>query len=165
MRPDYPKLPLTRVDARRALRIAYADHLRELGALVDVTHRLEKLALHLTQIRSLEGLLGLDHLETVELFGGRVEDVAPLRSLGRLRYARLELPDLESIEPLRDHPSLRMISLNMAREPDLSVLESIPGLVAVGRGKSFEQPILLPDPSALASDDPIRLEWARALRE
>lgn len=115
----------------RVLRIGYADYLRGLGGLAAVTPNLEKLALYLTQIRSLDGLAGLHWLETLELFGGRVRDLAPLRALSRLRYARLELPDVESIEPLRNHLSLRMVGLTMAGEPDLSVLASIPRLATV----------------------------------
>jgi hypothetical protein len=148
----------------RVLRIGFADHLRELGGLAAVTPNLEKLTLDLTQIRTLDGLAGLHRLETLELFGGRVRDLAPLRLLRRLRYARLELPDLESIEPLRDHPSLRMVSLTMAREPDHTVLASIPGLVAIRRGKGFEKPAPWPELSELPADDPLRVEWLHALR-
>ncbi len=149
----------------RVLRIGFADHLRELGGLAAATPDLEKLTLDFTQIRTLDGLAGLHRLETLELFGGRVRDLAPLRSLRRLRYARLELPDLESIEPLRDHPSLRMVSLTMAREPDLSVLASIPGLVAVRRGKGFQQPVPWPELGDLPADHPLRVEWSYAMRE
>jgi hypothetical protein len=149
----------------RVLRIGFADHLRALGGLADATPFLEKLTLELTQIRALDGLAGLHGLNTIELFGGRVKDLTPLRSLGRLRYARLELPDLESIEPLREHPSLRMVSLTMAREPDLPVLASIPGLVAIRRGKGFEQPVPWPDLSELPANHPLRIEWSRAMRE
>ena len=149
----------------RVLRIGFADYLRELGDLAAVTPNLEKLALDLTQIRTLEGLADLYRLETLELMGGRVRDLTPLHSLRRLRYASLGLPDLESIEPLRDHPSLRMVSLTMAREPDLSVLASIPGLLAVRRGKGFEHPVPWPDLRELPTEHPLRVEWFRALRE
>lgn len=155
-RAGFPKL--------RVLRIGYADYLRELGGLAAVTPNLEKLALYLTQIRSLDGLAGLHWLETLELFGGRVRDLAPLRALSRLRYARLELPDVESIEPLRNHSSLRMVGLTMAGEPDLSVLASIPGLAAIRRGKGFEQPLPWPDLGELPTNDPLRAEWSRAMR-
>lgn len=149
----------------RVLRIAFADYLRELGDLAAATPNLEKLALDLTQIRSLDGLGGLHRLETLELFGGRVRDLGPLGPLRGLRYARLELPDLESIEPLRGHPSLRMVALTMAGEPDLSVLASMPGLAAVRRGKRFEQPVPWPEPGELPASDPLRVEWSRAMRE
>lgn len=149
----------------RVLRIGFADHLRELGDLHAVTPGLEKFSLDLTQIRALDGLAGLHRLETLELFGGRVHDLAPLRSLPRLRYARLELPDLESIEPLRDHPSLRMVSLTMARAPDLSVFASMPGLVAVHLGQGSEKSLPWPDPSELPADHPLRAEWLRVQRE
>lgn len=151
--------------ALRVLRIGFADYLRELGHLAEVTPKLEKLALNLTQIRLLDGLAGLRRLETLELFGGRVMDLAPLHPLGSLRYARLELPDVKSIEPLRDHPSLRMVALTMAGEPDLSVLASIPGLVAVRRGARFEQPVPWPDLGELPAHDPFRVEWSHAMRE
>jgi hypothetical protein len=149
----------------RVLRIAYADYLRTLGGLAAVTPQLVKLTLELTQIRSLDGLAGLRRLETLALFGGRIRDLAPLRELDRLRYARIELPDVESIEPLRGHPSLRMVSLTMANEPDLSVLASIPGLAAIRRGKGFEQPVPWPDLNDLTDHDPLRVEWSRAMRE
>jgi hypothetical protein len=149
----------------RVLRIGFADHLRQLGPLSEVTPQLRKIALDLTQVRDLDGLSRLRHLETVELYGGRVRDLAPLASLPALRYARLELPDLESIEPLRHHPSLRMLALTMACEPDVSVLESMPNLVAVRRGRNFTQPVRWPDLGDLAEHDPLRVEWSRVMRE
>ena len=149
----------------RVLGIAFADYLREPGGLGAATPGLEKLRLDFTQIRTLSGLDGLHRLATLDLMGGRVRDLAPLRLLPHLRYAKLDLPDLESIEPLRDHPSLRMVGLTMARAPDPSVFASIPGLVAIRRGKGFEQLGPWPDLNELPADDPLRLEWRRAMRE
>lgn len=147
----------------RSLRIQFADHLRTLGDLAGATPHLEKLTLNLTQIRELRGLAGLAHLEAIDIVGGRVRDLEPLRSIP-LRYARLELPDLESIEPLRDHPHLCMVMLMMAREPDVSVLASINGLRAVGRGKGFTRAVPWPDLSELPEDNPLRVEWAAVIR-
>ena len=149
----------------RALRIGFADYLRELGNLAATTPNLEKLALHLTQIQSLEGVRGLQGLRTLEVFGGRVRDLAPVGSLTGLRYAFLGVPDVESIEPLRHHPSLRMVGLTMAATPDLSVLASIPGLAAVKRGKNFEQPLPWPDLDSLPADHPLRVAWSLAIEE
>jgi Leucine-rich repeat (LRR) protein len=149
----------------RVLRVAYADRLRELGFLSAVTPYLEKVSLDLTQVRDLSGLADLQHLETLEVFGGRVQDLTPLASLPNLRYARLELPDLESIEPLRQHPSLRIVSLAMAREPDLTVLASMESLVAVRRGKNFTSAVPWPDVAELPVDHPLRAEWTLAMRE
>jgi hypothetical protein len=58
-----------------------------------------------------------------------------------------------------------MVSLTMAREPEHSVLASIPGPAAVGRGKGFQKPVPRPELSELPADDPFRVEWLRALRE
>lgn len=88
-----------------------------------------------------------------------------LRPLQRLRYARLELTDLESLEPLRDHPALRMVAFAMAQELDLSVLASSRGLKAVRRGKRFERPAPWPELGELSADDPLRVEWSRAMAE
>ena len=59
----------------RVLRIGLADHLRELGGLAAVIPNLEKLALEFTQIRTLDGLVGLHRLETLELF---VREAGPM---------------------------------------------------------------------------------------
>lgn len=150
--------------ALRSLHVSYADYLRELGPLAEITPKLRALNLMLTQIRSLDGIGGLPDLETLALFGGNVTDLEPLRALRRLRHARLQLAHLTSIEPLRGHPSLRMLELTMAGEPDISVLESISTLLAVGRGKRFEQEIRWPDLYALELDDPLRAEWSAAMR-
>lgn len=119
----------------------------------------------MTGIRTLEGIDGLAELRTLNVFAGKADDLGPLRSLRQLRYARLLLPNVPSIEPLWGHPSLRMLELAMAAEPERAVLDSIPGLVAIGRGKNFEQPVPWPDLRDLPPDDPLRLEWSRAMRE
>jgi hypothetical protein len=149
----------------RVLRIGYADHLKSLGAIDEAMPNLEKIAFELTQIESIEELAGLHRLVAVEIFGGRTTDLTPLRALNHLRYARLELPRLETIEPLRGHAALRMIHLAMAREPDIAVLASMPKLAAVGRGNRFEQRTSWPDLKELSSDHPLRAEWDRVMRE
>jgi hypothetical protein len=150
--------------ALASLDVWYADHLRALGPLAEAVPRLRRLALTLTQVRSLDGIERLTELESLALAGGRVTDLAPLRGLPNLRYARLLLPAVPSIEPLRGHPALRLLELGIAGEPDQAVLESMHGLVAVGRGRRFEQPVRWPDLSALERDDPIKVEWSRAMR-
>jgi hypothetical protein len=149
----------------RVLRIGYADHLRDLGGLDAAVPKLEKVALSLTQIRTLDGMSALGRLETLEVLGGRVRDLAPLRSLKRLRYARLELVDLDSIEPLRDHPALRMVAFAEQQAPDNSVLASIRGLKAVWRGNGFARPVSWPELNEISADNPLRVEWARAMAE
>jgi hypothetical protein len=147
----------------RSLRIHFADILRELGSLGDAAPGLLSLELMLTDIRSLVGIEELADLQALDVFGGPLADLAPLRDLRRLRYARLLVPRVTSIEPLRDHPSLRMLELSMAGEPQPDVLSSMAGLVAVGRGRRFEGPIRQLDLFALAPDHPLRREWRRAL--
>ncbi len=149
----------------RVLRIGHADHLRELGNLAAAVPKLEKLALPFTQIRTLDGIFALERLETMEIRGGRVRDLAPLRWLHCLRYARLELVDLDSIEPLRDHPALRMVAFAEQQAPDNSVLASIRGLKAVWSGNGFIRPISWPELGEISADDPLRVEWARAMAE
>lgn len=151
--------------ALRALSIGFADFLRQLGPLASSSPRLTTLGLSMTGIRTLEGIDGLTQLRTLNVFAGYVVDLGPLRSLEHLRYASLLLPRVPSIEPLRRHPSLRMLELAMAAEPERAVLDSIPGLVAIGRGKNFEQPVPWPHLRDLPPDDMLRLEWFRAMRE
>ena len=149
----------------RVLHIGHADHLRDLCGLAAAAPKLEKVGLALTQIRTLDGISALGRLETLEILGGRVRDLAPLRSLHRLRYARLEMLDLESIEPLRDHPALRIVAFAEQQVPDNSVLASIRGLKAVWRGNGFARPVSWPELGEISADDPLRVEWARAMAE
>jgi hypothetical protein len=151
--------------ALRALSIGFADFLRELGPLGASSPGLETLSLNMTDIRTLSGIEDLAEIRTLNIFAGKADDLAPLRALERLRYARLMLPRVPSIEPLRGHPSLRVLELAMAGEPERDVLDSIPGLVAIARGKGFEQVVPWPDLPTLPPDDPLRLEWFRAMRE
>jgi hypothetical protein len=154
---NYPNL--------RVLHIGYADYLRELGNLAEATPNLKKLSLYLTQIPTLKGLTGLHQLETLVLFGGRVQDISPLTRLERLRYVQLELGHFISLEPLRNHKSIRMVSLNRIQESDLSILGSISGLVAVSCTKGFEKPVNWPILNKLPIDDPLRIEWLKSIRE
>jgi hypothetical protein len=149
----------------RALSFGYADFLRELGPLATSSPHLESLSLPMTGIRTLEGMGELAELRTLNIFAGKADDLGPLRSLRHLRYARLLLSRLATIEPLRGHPSLRMLELVMASEPERSVLDSIPGLVAIGRGKGFRQAVPWPDLLELPDAHPLRVEWFRAVRE
>ena len=57
-----------------------------------------------------------------------------------------------------------MLSLATAAEPDLDVLASIPGLVAVARYRGFDQSTPWPDLRELPRTDPLALEWSQALR-
>jgi hypothetical protein len=154
-----------RFPALRALSIGFADFLREIGPLAATSPNLRTLSLNLTGIRTLDGMADLAELRTLNIFAGKADDLGPLRSLDALRYARLLLPRVASIEPLRGHSSLRMLELAMAAEPERDVLDSIPGLVAIGRGKSFTQAVPWPDLATLPATDPLRLEWRRAMRE
>jgi hypothetical protein len=122
------------------------------------------LRLQLTQVRSLSGIEALPSLEVLDIMGGRVSDLGPLAGAGRLRYARVLTPRVTSIDPLRGHRTLRMLELKIAGQPDTSVLDTIPGLVAVGRGKDFEGPIGQADLFELPRDDPLRVEWGEAMR-
>jgi hypothetical protein len=151
--------------ALRALSIGFADFLRQLGPLASSSPSLTTLTLFMTGIRTLEGIHGLTRLRTLNIFAGYVVDLGPLRSLEHLRYARLLLPRVPSIEPLRGHPSLRMLELGMAAEPEREILDSIPGLVAISRGKNFKQAVPWPDLLAIEKGDPLRQEWFRAMRE
>jgi hypothetical protein len=119
----------------------------------------------MTGIQTLEGIGDLAELRSLNIFAGKADDLGPLRSVEHLRYARLLLPRVPSIEPLRGHPALRMLELAMAAEPEREVLDSIPGLVAIGRGKSFVQAVPWPELDALPPEHPLRLEWFRAMRE
>jgi hypothetical protein len=134
----------------RVLRLHFADYLRDLGALAAATPELEKLSLTITGIRSLAGLELLPRLRTLCLVGGRVGDVAPIAGSRGLRYLQLEMPRLESIEPLRAHPSLRMALIRLEANADVSVLDSMPDVIRIPR---------------LAKDDALRQEWLRAIRE
>jgi hypothetical protein len=58
-----------------------------------------------------------------------------------------------------------MLELTMGGEPERDVLDSIPGLVAIARGKSFPQDVPWPDLPSLPPDNLLRIEWSRAMRE
>jgi hypothetical protein len=146
------------------LSIWFADYLRELGNLAAATPGLEALRLQLTQVRSLSGIEALPSLEVLDIMGGRVSDLGPLAGAGGLRYARVLTPRVISIDPLRGHQALRMLELKIDCQPDTSVLDTIPGLVAVGRGKDFEGPIAQADLFELPRDNPLRVEWGEAMR-
>ena len=151
--------------ALRSLRFGYADFLREVGPLAASSPHLASLTLLMTGIRTLDGIGDLAELRSLSIFAGKADDLGPLRSLRHLRYARLLLSRVATIEPLRGHPSLRMLELVMAQEPERSVLDSIPGLVAVGHGKGFQQAVPWPELDALPPEHPRRVEWFRAMRE
>ncbi len=153
--PAFPSL--------RVLRIGYADHLRHLGHLDEASPRLEKLSLHLTPIESLDGLAGATNLSVLDLTGGRITDLEPIRALPALRYVQLLQPRLPSIEPLRGHPTIRMLSLVTAQEPEADVLASMARLVGVVHGKGFEREVGVPDLLRLARDHPLRREWFEAI--
>jgi hypothetical protein len=154
---EYPKL--------RSLHIGLADYLRELGNLAEVTPNLKNISIYLTQIRSLNGLCGLHNLETLNIQGGHFTSIEPLQSFEKLCYLQLEVANLTSIEPLRNHKSIRMVAFNKTSDSDLSVLASIPGLVAVRCTRGFEKPIPWPQINMLSEDDPLRIEWYTAIRE
>lgn len=144
--------------------IGFADVLRSLGPLPDLTPQLRGLSLRLTKISSLEGIDRLPALEVLEVLGGDVADLGPVGRSRHLRYARLLCPDAASIEPLRGHPRLRILELKLSGEPDTTVLDSMPELVAVGRGTGFTSPIRQTDLFEVPRDDPRRVEWQEALR-
>ncbi len=146
------------------LSIWFADYLGELGDLAPATPGLQVLRLQLTRVRSLSGMDALPSLEVLDVMGGRVSDLGPLAGAGRLRYARVLTPRVTSIEPLRGHPALRMLELKIDGQPDTTVLDTIPGLVAVGRGRDFEGPINQADLLELPRDHPLRVEWREAMR-
>jgi hypothetical protein len=146
------------------LSIWFADYLRDLGDLATATPGLEVLRLQLTQVRSLTGIEALPSLEVLDIMGGRVTDLAPLAGARRLRYARILTPRVVSIDPLTRHPTLRMLELKVAGQPDTEVLDTIPGLLAVGRGRAFEGPIKQADLFELPRDHPLRVEWGEAMR-
>jgi hypothetical protein len=148
----------------RYLRVYSADHLRTLGDLRPVAATLRGLELFLTGIRSLDGLEVLHDLEALVLYGGKFTDVRPLSALRSLRYAQLESgPGIASLEPLRGHPALRMLALGPIQDGDLSPLEALPELVAVGRGPRLVGEPAWPDLAKLPRDHPLRREFARAV--
>jgi len=145
--------------------IHFADFLRELGDLASVTPKLEAIRLDFTGIRSLAGLEALQRLTIVDLTGGDVTDLGPVGRSQGLRYARLLAPDASSIETLRRHPNLRMLGLQLDRQPPLDVIDSMPELVAVWRGHHFEGPIHQVDLSEVPLEHPLRREWHEAMRQ
>ena len=149
----------------RHLRVHFADHLRTLGDIAPVADTLHGLDLDFTGIRSLEGIEVLHGLEAFRLRGGRVTDLAPLRSLAWLRYAYLDTGiGIASIGPLRDHPALRMLGLSLVQDGDLAPLATLPHLVAVERGPRLTGELPWPDPAKVPRDHPFHREWADAFR-
>ena len=148
----------------RHLRVHFADHLRTLGDLGPVARTLRGLDLDFTGLRSLDGIEVLRKLEMFRLHGGKVTDLQALAALRSLRYAELDTgPGIASLEPLRDHPNLRMLALSLIQDGDLSPLATMPELVAVGRGPRFVGEPPFPDLDALSRHDPFRTEFRRAV--
>jgi hypothetical protein len=146
------------------LRISFADRLREVGDLRGAAGSLRGLELSLTQMRSLAGIEILDRLEALSMMGGYVADLSPLAALPSLRYASLDTVPGVGLEPLRGHPGIRMLALSLVTDPDLAVLDTLPGLVAVARGPRLSGEPPFPDQRRLPPDDPLRMEWQRATR-
>ncbi|MFL5916311.1 MAG: hypothetical protein ACJ752_11855 [Gaiellaceae bacterium] len=174
--PRLEHLSLTEVRARRLdelvgglpklrhLRVHFADHLRTLGDLGPIAQTLRGLDLDLTGIRSLDGIQVLQKLESFRLLGGKVTDLEPLAALPSLRYAELDTGiGIASIDPLRNHPALRMLALSLVRDGDLSPLETMPELVAVARGSRLVGEPRLPDLAKLPRVHPFRQEFRRAV--
>lgn len=145
------------------LSIHFTD-LRTLGGLAAATPKLAVLRLQLTQIASLDGLEANEHLEVLDVMGGQVSDLGPVGRSPTIRYARLLMPRTSSIEPLAGHPGLRMLELSLSDQPTTGILDTIPGLVAVGRGAHFEGPVGQADLFELPRDHPLRIEWDEAMR-
>ncbi|GAA1477752.1 hypothetical protein GCM10009623_21980 [Nocardioides aestuarii] len=82
--------------ALEELRISYADRLRSLGDLTPVAGSLKRLSLHMTQLRSLEGVEVLDRLEEIRIYAGPLADVSLLDALPALRRTDLTLAALRT---------------------------------------------------------------------
>ena len=70
---------------------------------------------------------------------------------------------IASLEPLREHPKLRMLALGAVQAGAVLPLETIPNLVAVGRGSRLAGEPPYPDLAALPRDDPLREEFRHAV--
>ena len=149
----------------RHLRIHFADHLRTFGDLRPVARTLRGLDLDfLVGFRSLDGIEVLKGLEMFRIHGGKATDLTSLAALRSLRYAELDTgPGVASLEPLRDHPKLRMLALGPVEDGDLSPLATMPELVAVGRGSRLVGEPPFPDLVELPRDHPFRQEFRRAV--
>ncbi len=145
----------------RAFTIRNADRIRRLGRIDDAGPGLRMLDVEVVGLRSLEGLEGAPGIEALSVWSSPVRDIAPVRALRSLRGARLWTPGLVSIEPLRGLPDLRFLDLVVDGEPDRAVLDSLPSLVAVDRGRQSAAPLPWPELRALESTHPLREEWAR----
>lgn len=148
----------------RQLSIHFADSLRTLGDLAGATPKLAVLRLQLTGIASLDGLEANEQLEVLDVVGGRVSDLGPVGRSPTIRYARLLTPRASSIEPLAGHQGLRMLELSLSGQPSTGILDTIPGLVAVGRGAQFAGPITQADLFELPRNHPLRVEWGQAMQ-
>jgi hypothetical protein len=145
------------------LRIAFADRLRAVGDLRAVASSLRGIVLNLTQLRSLDGIEGLQRLETLSIMGGQVSDVAPIAAMPSIRYLSLDTVPGVSLEPLRGHENIRLLALSLVTDPDLAVLETLPGLIAVSRGPRLAAETRWPDQRRQPHDDPLHREWRRAI--
>ncbi|MEA2546613.1 MAG: hypothetical protein QOI09_1886 [Chloroflexota bacterium] len=147
----------------RHLRLFFADHLRGPGDLSSLAPTLRGLQLYLTGIRTLAGLEILDGLDALSVVGGKKIDLAPVGAMPSLRYLQAETGDGVSLEPLRNHPGLRMVSFSKVNDPDLSILDTLRNLVAVGRGPRLEDPTRWPDITSGGVDPLLAREWRRAI--
>jgi hypothetical protein len=153
--PAFPRL--------RHLRLHFADHIRRPGDLSPVAPTLRGLELDFSGIQTLDGLEVLTGLESLSITGGKAKDLSSIAALPSLRYLRAEIAGV-SLEALRGHSHLRMLVLPRRDQPDRSILESIPNLVAVGHGAITGPALPWPDLAKSDADPDLRREWSRAVR-
>ena len=145
----------------RAMRVHLADHIRAIGPLADAAPGLSVLDIDVVGLRSLHGVERAQGLECLSISSSPITSVEPARALRRLKVLKLYTPRVESIEPLRGLPALRFLELLVAGEPDRGVLDSLPRLAAIGRGRRFEAPAPWPNLYDLDRLDSLRMEWSR----
>jgi hypothetical protein len=80
--------------ALEEVRVHYADRLRSLGDLAPVAATLRRMTLDMTQLRSLEGIEVLEHLEELVIRAGPLTDLTPLERLPALTSTDLTLAAL-----------------------------------------------------------------------
>jgi hypothetical protein len=147
----------------RHLRLHFADHLRRPGDLTACEATLRGLELDFSGIQTLDGLEVLTGLESLSITGGKAKDLSSIAALPSLRYLRAEIAGV-SLEALRGHSHLRMLVLPRRDQPDRSILESIPNLVAVGHGAITGPALPWPDLAKSDADPDLRRECLPATR-
>jgi len=127
--------PFGALPALERLELFVTRALRSLEGASALAPSLTGLELHTCPgLTSLDGIEALQDLQFLSLNSCKqITDLSPLAQLPQLRFLdALQLGRIESLAPLAGHPSLEAIRFPRPDDKDLSPLETMPNLKAIG---------------------------------